>query len=151
MKENILPHHIFLCLSSDYGLTVFRREDFEATSNGFNCGNVNRLYCAPEVMLGSSSNMTVAADVYRCVQGSQFKQLIVVTFCTRTFQLNQRWSIVDRLFHVYAKCWMLNLNHIWKLDESNLYFFLLSSATPLFWLRLQLALTSFQWVWQPSL
>ncbi|XP_034002191.1 atrial natriuretic peptide receptor 2-like [Trematomus bernacchii] len=54
----------WVCKISDYGLTVFRQEDFEATSNGFNCGNVNRLYCAPEVMLGSSSNMTVAADVY---------------------------------------------------------------------------------------
>lgn len=63
-------HHcalILLCLAPDYGLTAYRKEDFEAVSNGFNCGDVNRIYCAPEVLLGSSSNMTPAADVYRCV------------------------------------------------------------------------------------
>lgn len=70
--------YIFLCWASDFGLTAYRREDFETVSNGFNCGDVNRVYCAPEVLLGSSSNMTAAADVYRCVWVSQYKQLIVV-------------------------------------------------------------------------
>ncbi|KAJ4943691.1 hypothetical protein JOQ06_006189, partial [Pogonophryne albipinna] len=63
-SRNCVIDDRWVCKISDYGLTVFRREDFEATSNGFNCGNVNRLYCAPEVVLGSSPNMTVAADVY---------------------------------------------------------------------------------------
>ncbi|KAI4828974.1 hypothetical protein KUCAC02_023039 [Chaenocephalus aceratus] len=63
-SRNCVIDDRWVCKISDYGLTVFRREDFEATSNGFNCGNVNRLYCAPEVVLGSSPNMTGAADVY---------------------------------------------------------------------------------------
>lgn len=57
-----------LCLVSDYGLTTYRKEDLESSNNGFNCGDVNRLYCAPEVLLGSTSNTTPAADVYRCVR-----------------------------------------------------------------------------------
>ncbi|XP_018528712.1 atrial natriuretic peptide receptor 2 [Lates calcarifer] len=54
----------WVCKISDYGLMAYRKEDFEAISNGFNCSDVNRIYCAPEVLLGSSSNMTPAADVY---------------------------------------------------------------------------------------
>lgn len=63
------PEIVFEALISvlglDYGLTTYRKEDFEPSNNGFNCGDVNRLYCAPEVLLGSSSNMAAAADVYR--------------------------------------------------------------------------------------
>ncbi|XP_029285462.1 LOW QUALITY PROTEIN: atrial natriuretic peptide receptor 2 [Cottoperca gobio] len=63
-SRNCVIDDRWVCKISDYGLTAYRRPDFEAISNGFNCGNVNRVYCAPEVLLESSSNMTVAADVY---------------------------------------------------------------------------------------
>ncbi|XP_041791273.1 atrial natriuretic peptide receptor 2-like [Chelmon rostratus] len=63
-SRNCVIDDRWVCKISDYGLTAYRKEDFEAINNGFNCGDVNRIYCAPEVMLGSSSNMTPAADVY---------------------------------------------------------------------------------------
>lgn len=62
-------------LVADYGLTAYRKEDFEALSNGFSCGDKYRMYCAPEVLLGSSSNMTPAADVYRCGWEKKYKHL----------------------------------------------------------------------------
>lgn len=107
---------VFSCVL-DYGLTAYRKEDFEAISNGFNCGDVNRVYCAPEVLLGSSSNMTPAADVYRCVYVSLYKQLIKVFF--RLSDLN----------HVVIWC-----NWIKDGGKTNifvhLWFSVLSSATP---------------------
>ncbi|KAG7217484.1 hypothetical protein INR49_021409, partial [Caranx melampygus] len=63
-SRNCVIDDRWVCKISDYGLTAYRKEDFEAISNGFNCGDVNRVYCAPEVLLGSSSNMTPTADVY---------------------------------------------------------------------------------------
>ncbi|XP_040895652.1 atrial natriuretic peptide receptor 2-like isoform X2 [Toxotes jaculatrix] len=63
-SRNCVIDDRWVCKISDYGLTAYRKEDFEAVSNGFNCGDVNRIYCAPEVLLGSSSNMTPAADIY---------------------------------------------------------------------------------------
>ncbi|XP_061883846.1 atrial natriuretic peptide receptor 2-like isoform X2 [Entelurus aequoreus] len=63
-SRNCVIDDRWVCKISDYGLTLYRKEDFDAISNGFTCGDVNRLYCAPEVLLGSSSNMTAAADVY---------------------------------------------------------------------------------------
>ncbi|XP_049444604.1 atrial natriuretic peptide receptor 2-like [Epinephelus fuscoguttatus] len=63
-SRNCVIDDRWVCKISDYGLTAYRRDDFEAISNGFNCGDVNRIYYAPEVLLGSSSNMTPAADVY---------------------------------------------------------------------------------------
>ncbi|XP_070688305.1 atrial natriuretic peptide receptor 2-like [Pempheris klunzingeri] len=63
-SRNCVIDDRWVCKISDYGLTAYRKEDFEVCSNGFNCGDVKRIYCAPEVLLGSSSNMTPAADVY---------------------------------------------------------------------------------------
>ncbi|XP_053178950.1 atrial natriuretic peptide receptor 2-like [Scomber japonicus] len=63
-SRNCVVDDRWVCKISDYGLTAYRKDDFEAMSNGFNCRDVNRIYCAPEVLLGSSSNMTPAADVY---------------------------------------------------------------------------------------
>lgn len=69
------PKDKLCALVSDYGLTAYRKEDFEALSNGFSCGDKYRMYCAPEVLLGSSSNMTPAADVYRCGWERNYKHL----------------------------------------------------------------------------
>ncbi|KAM3620189.1 uncharacterized protein V6R79_019482 [Siganus canaliculatus] len=63
-SRNCVIDDRWVCKISDYGLIAYRKEDFEATSNGFNCGDINRVYCAPEILLGNSSNMTPAADVY---------------------------------------------------------------------------------------
>ncbi|TWW57987.1 Atrial natriuretic peptide receptor 2 [Takifugu flavidus] len=63
-SRNCVIDDRWVCKISDYGLTSYRKEDVESSNNGFKCGDVNRLYCAPEVLLGSTSNMTPAADVY---------------------------------------------------------------------------------------
>ncbi|XP_071342809.1 atrial natriuretic peptide receptor 2-like [Trachinotus anak] len=76
-SRNCVIDDRWVCKISDYGLTAYRKEDFETASNGFNCGDVNRIYCAPEVLLGSSSNMTPAADVYSY-------SLILVEIATRS-------------------------------------------------------------------
>lgn len=55
--------HIFN--STDYGLMAYRKENFEDMSTNFQCQNVYRIYCAPEVLLRVSTNFTAAADVYR--------------------------------------------------------------------------------------
>ncbi|XP_068175363.1 atrial natriuretic peptide receptor 2-like [Antennarius striatus] len=61
-SRNCIIDDRWVCKISDYGLTAYRKADFESISSGFNC--LNRIYCAPEVLLGSSANMTPAADVY---------------------------------------------------------------------------------------
>ncbi|XP_069006101.1 atrial natriuretic peptide receptor 2-like [Embiotoca jacksoni] len=63
-SRNCVVDDRWVCKISDYGLTAYRKEDFESISNGFNCEDVNLIYCAPEVLLGSGSNMTPAADIY---------------------------------------------------------------------------------------
>ncbi|XP_031720074.1 atrial natriuretic peptide receptor 2 [Anarrhichthys ocellatus] len=63
-SRNCVIDDRWVCKISDYGLTAYRREDLEAVSIGFNCGDVIPINCAPEVLVGNSSNMTPAADVY---------------------------------------------------------------------------------------
>nr|XP_061791015.1 atrial natriuretic peptide receptor 2-like [Nerophis lumbriciformis] len=63
-SRNCVIDDRWVCKISDYGLTLYRKEDFDVVSNAFTCGDINRVYCAPEVLLGSSSTMTQAADVY---------------------------------------------------------------------------------------
>lgn len=57
-----MPNYFF---HLDYGLSAYRKEDFEAVSNGFPCENTYHIYCAPEVLLGTMSNATPGADTYR--------------------------------------------------------------------------------------
>ncbi|KAG7282870.1 hypothetical protein CRUP_020708 [Coryphaenoides rupestris] len=72
-SRNCVIDDRWVCKISDYGLTAYRKEDFEGVGSGFHCEDINHLYCAPEVLLGSSSNGTVVADVYRCDQGEGAK------------------------------------------------------------------------------
>lgn len=67
----------------DYGLAFYRKEDFGGGSHDFNYGDINRVYIAPEVLLGSSSNMTAAADVYRCDRVSCSCSSTYITFWKR--------------------------------------------------------------------
>nr|XP_033478354.1 atrial natriuretic peptide receptor 2-like [Epinephelus lanceolatus] len=86
-SRNCVIDDRWVCKISDYGLTAYRRDDFEAISNGFNCGDVNRIYCAPEVLLGSSSNMTPAADVYSY-------SMILVEIATRSNLISDQADVV---------------------------------------------------------
>ncbi|KAJ3599659.1 hypothetical protein NHX12_033615 [Muraenolepis orangiensis] len=63
-SRNCVIDDRWVCKISDYGLTAYRKEDFEGVGSAFHCADINHLYCAPEVLLGSSSNATIAADVY---------------------------------------------------------------------------------------
>lgn len=56
----------FLTGYADYGLMAYRKEDSEVLSSTFqHCGDLCRIYSAPEVLLGNTSTNTAAADVYR--------------------------------------------------------------------------------------
>uniref|UniRef100_A0A665WHA2 Guanylate cyclase n=1 Tax=Echeneis naucrates TaxID=173247 RepID=A0A665WHA2_ECHNA len=87
-SRNCVIDDRWVCKISDYGLTAYRKEDFEAVNNGFNCGDVNRIYCAPEVLLGSSSNMTPAADVYSY-------SMILVEIATRSDLISAEGVTMD--------------------------------------------------------
>lgn len=50
---------------TDYGLKAYRKEDSEVLSSTFHCGDLCRIYSAPEVLLGNTSSNTAASDVYR--------------------------------------------------------------------------------------
>ncbi|XP_062252054.1 atrial natriuretic peptide receptor 2-like [Platichthys flesus] len=82
-SRNCIIDDRWVCKISDYGLTAYRKEDFEAVSNGFNCGDINRIYCAPEVLLGSSSSITAAADVYSY-------SMILVEIATRSDLISEQ-------------------------------------------------------------
>ncbi|XP_020780294.1 atrial natriuretic peptide receptor 2-like [Boleophthalmus pectinirostris] len=87
-SRNCVIDDRWVCKISDYGLTAYRKGDFEAVSNGFNCGDVNRVYCAPEVLLGSSSNMTQGADVYSY-------SMILVEIATRSDLISTEGVRID--------------------------------------------------------
>ncbi|KAG9350907.1 hypothetical protein JZ751_024796 [Albula glossodonta] len=63
-SRNCIIDDRWVCKISDYGLAAYRKEDFEAVSNGFHCENIHRIYCAPEVLLGTSCSTTPGADIY---------------------------------------------------------------------------------------
>ncbi|XP_073718325.1 uncharacterized protein [Misgurnus anguillicaudatus] len=61
---------------------AYRKEDFEDVSTNFNCQNVYRIYCTPEVLLRISSSFTAAADVYSY-------SIILVEIATRSDFISQ--------------------------------------------------------------
>uniref|UniRef100_A0A8C2DXU5 Guanylate cyclase n=1 Tax=Cyprinus carpio TaxID=7962 RepID=A0A8C2DXU5_CYPCA len=63
-SRNCVIDDRWVCKISDYGLMAYRKEDFEYMSSSFQCQNVCRIYCAPEVLLRISTSFTAAADVY---------------------------------------------------------------------------------------
>ncbi|MBN3297124.1 ANPRB protein, partial [Amia calva] len=63
-SKNCVIDDRWVCKISDYGLTAYCKEDFGSSSNGFNCEKMTHIYCAPEVVFGTSYSMTPAADVY---------------------------------------------------------------------------------------
>ncbi|XP_059923328.1 atrial natriuretic peptide receptor 2-like isoform X2 [Gadus macrocephalus] len=82
-SRNCVIDDRWVCKISDYGLTAFRKEDFEGVSSGFPCGDVNHLYCAPEVLLGNSTNATAVADVYSY-------SMILVEIATRSDLISEQ-------------------------------------------------------------
>ncbi|XP_056132869.1 atrial natriuretic peptide receptor 2-like [Lampris incognitus] len=91
LSKNCVIDDRWVCKISDYGLTTYRKEDFEVMSNGFPCGDIYRIYCAPEVLLGSSSNLTPAVDIYSY-------SMILVEIATRS-----------DLVSLIKKCWSHNV------------------------------------------
>uniref|UniRef100_A0A672Q3J3 Guanylate cyclase n=1 Tax=Sinocyclocheilus grahami TaxID=75366 RepID=A0A672Q3J3_SINGR len=57
-SRNCVIDDRWVCKISDYGLMAYRKEDFEDMSTNFQCQNVYRIYCAPEVLLRISTRMT---------------------------------------------------------------------------------------------
>ncbi|XP_059841196.1 uncharacterized protein LOC132402335 [Hypanus sabinus] len=48
---------------ANYGLVAYRSADFQEFDNGF-IPKMGRIYCAPEVLAGTASNLSPTADVY---------------------------------------------------------------------------------------
>ncbi|XP_078075352.1 atrial natriuretic peptide receptor 2-like [Mustelus asterias] len=53
----------WVCKISDYGLAAYRKNDFEEFTHTINT-KISRIYCAPEVLTGTVSNVTPTADAY---------------------------------------------------------------------------------------
>ncbi|KAM6963038.1 resact receptor-like [Aplochiton taeniatus] len=66
-SRNCVIDDRWVCKISDFGLTVYRKEDFETVINGYHCEDYRYILC-PEVLLGSSSIATPAADVLQNMQ-----------------------------------------------------------------------------------
>ncbi|XP_051550758.1 atrial natriuretic peptide receptor 2-like [Myxocyprinus asiaticus] len=80
-SRNCVIDDRWVCKISDYGLMVYRKEDFE----DFHCQNDYRIYSAPEVLLGISTSCTAASDVYSY-------SIILVEIATRS-DLNSANSV----------------------------------------------------------
>ncbi|XP_050951380.1 atrial natriuretic peptide receptor 2-like isoform X2 [Labeo rohita] len=81
-SRNCVIDDRWVCKISDYGLMAYRKENFEDMSTNFQCQNVYRIYCAPEVLLRVSTNFTAAADVYSY-------SIILVEIATRSDLISQ--------------------------------------------------------------
>ncbi|XP_049321625.1 atrial natriuretic peptide receptor 2 [Astyanax mexicanus] len=82
-SRNCVVDDRWVCKISDYGLMAYRKEDSEALSGTFYCENICRIYCAPEVLLGSTSSTTAAADVYSY-------SIILVEIATRSDLISEQ-------------------------------------------------------------
>ncbi|KAG5276232.1 hypothetical protein AALO_G00129530 [Alosa alosa] len=86
-SRNCVIDDRWVCKISDYGLEAYRKEDFEAISNTFHCESPYRIYCAPEVLLGSSSNHTAPADIYSY-------SIILVEIASRSDLISEQTELV---------------------------------------------------------
>nr|XP_023700028.1 atrial natriuretic peptide receptor 2-like [Paramormyrops kingsleyae] len=82
-SRNCIIDDRWVCKISDCGLAVYRKEDVEIVSNGYQSRNFYRIYCAPEVLLGTSGFFTAAADIYSF-------SIILVEIATRCEVISQR-------------------------------------------------------------
>ncbi|XP_068616036.1 atrial natriuretic peptide receptor 2-like [Brachionichthys hirsutus] len=85
-SRNCVIDDRWVCKISDYGLTAYRKADFET---GFNC--LNRIYCAPEVLLGNSVDTTQSADVYSY-------SMILVELATRSNLISAEGMRIDLMW-----------------------------------------------------
>ncbi|KAK2868870.1 hypothetical protein Q7C36_000741 [Tachysurus vachellii] len=81
-SRNCVVDDRWVCKISDYGLMAYRKEDSEALSSTFHCGDLCRIYSAPEVLLGNASTNTATADVYSY-------SIILVEIATRSDLISQ--------------------------------------------------------------
>ncbi|XP_053491060.1 atrial natriuretic peptide receptor 2-like [Ictalurus furcatus] len=81
-SRNCVVDDRWVCKISDYGLKAYRKEDSEVLSSTFHCGNLCRIYSAPEVLLGNTNIIPAAADVYSY-------SIILVEIATRSDLISQ--------------------------------------------------------------
>ncbi|TSW35247.1 Xyloside xylosyltransferase 1 [Bagarius yarrelli] len=81
-SRNCVVDDRWVCKISDYGLMAYRKEDSEVLSSTFHCGDLCRIYSAPEVLLGNTGTNTAAADVYSY-------SIILVEIATRSDLISQ--------------------------------------------------------------
>ncbi|MGH0158367.1 UNVERIFIED_CONTAM: hypothetical protein FKN15_035789 [Acipenser sinensis] len=62
-SKNCIIDDRWVCKIADYGLAMYRKEDFEKVTSGFH-EKISCIYCAPEVFLGTCPNATPATDIY---------------------------------------------------------------------------------------
>ncbi|KAK6484081.1 atrial natriuretic peptide receptor 2-like [Huso huso] len=62
-SKNCIIDDRWVCKIADYGLAMYRKEDFEKVTSGFH-EKISRIYYAPEVFLGTCPNATPSADIY---------------------------------------------------------------------------------------
>ncbi|KAK3533348.1 hypothetical protein QTP70_017171 [Hemibagrus guttatus] len=81
-SRNCVVDDRWVCKISDYGLMAYRKEDSEVLSSTFHCGDLCRIYSAPEVLLGNTNTNTAAADVYSY-------SIVLVEIATRSDLISQ--------------------------------------------------------------
>ncbi|XP_048860002.1 atrial natriuretic peptide receptor 2-like isoform X2 [Brienomyrus brachyistius] len=86
-SRNCIIDDRWVCKISDYGLAAYRKADAEVVSNSYRSRNFYRIYCAPEVLLGTSGFFTAAADVYSY-------SIILVEIATRCDLISCQMEVV---------------------------------------------------------
>ncbi|XP_072918627.1 atrial natriuretic peptide receptor 2-like isoform X2 [Hemitrygon akajei] len=62
-STNCIIDDRWVCKIADYGLVAYRSADFQEFDDGFVL-KMGRIFCAPEVVAGTASNLSPTADVY---------------------------------------------------------------------------------------